>query len=140
MTTCIYCINEPSSHSFSNTDYVLINNVKIKKYYTKVADAKLFDKPETIIYHMEQEFNKNNDIENSELYIEDWIWDINFDNASIKHYLSINTVIKLCKWLKNSNYGKKLKKINIYNSGLLGSSLIIIAKLYLPENIEIINH
>ena len=134
MSNCKYCILDINAHSFKLNGYVDINNLTIKKYYTKISDAKLFNKPETIIYHIQQEFI-NTKLETNNM----WIWDINFENADLKHYLAFNTVIELSKWIKNSNFGKQLKQINIHNARIMGHSMIILAKLYLPNHIIIKN-
>lgn len=135
--SCCYCAINEKAHSFfcyeesdtekSNTKY---------KYKTIVAEAELYNNPETIIHHIETTLvsDKDKDKENS------WEWTVDFNGAGIKHYLALNTVSELSKWIQREKEGKckHLKRIRIIGgiSGLV-YPLILLARIFLPSHIEI---
>lgn len=125
---CKYCKKDNYSHSFS---LFKKSNLGNDIFYTKISNAKMFNNPNSIIHHIEIELDNNN--------TNIWYWIIDFKNANTEHYFAFNTLIKLSKWIKYSNRTLNLKKIYINNSNILINKLIFLAKLYLPERIEVIN-
>lgn len=139
---CIYCINDESSHSFSihkNTNIAAlysVNSDNIIMFNTMICEAKMYNSPATIIYHIEQELDYNKPDKNI-----NWIWNIDFKNAELKHYFAFNTVKELSQWINAEKLGYccNLKEIRIYNAGLLVKPLISLAYWFLPRNINVIN-
>ena len=132
---CIYCQENSNSHSFNILDYHSLNENNIQNlFYTKIADAELYNKPDTIIYHIEQTL-KYNKIH----YDKEWMWIIDFNNSEFKHYISFNTVKEISKWINKEslNLCKNLKEINIINSNFMINSLILLSKWFLPKHIKI---
>jgi hypothetical protein len=129
---CIYCRNDPKSHSF----HLLNTNNNIHIYNTMICEAKMYNSPATIIYHIEQELDYNKPDKNI-----NWIWNIDFKNASVKHYFAFNTVKELSQWINGEKLGycSSLKEIRIYNAGLLVKPLISLAYWFLPKNVKVIN-
>ena len=125
--SCEYCLKEPATHSFSCYQSSLLQN---HIYKTNVAEALHFDKPDTIIYHIEHDSLLNDDLH--------WEWIIDMKNTTTKHYMAVNTVVKLSQWINSQKYNKckNLKKITILNSiSILILPLIYLGKLFLPKHI-----
>ena len=128
--TCSYCMNDPKSHSFS----CFQSNVNgYHLYKTIVAESILYNKPDTIIHHIEHDPYLNKDIQ--------WNWIIDLTNASCKHYMALNTVREISKWIKREkdNKCKELQEIKIIGDNpLLITPLVLLAKMFLPNHIKII--
>lgn len=127
---CTYCMNNPKSHSF----YLLNNDNNIHTYNTTIADAKLYHHPESIIYHIKIALKMDKTYPDK-----DWHWIIDFNNATFKHYMSLNTVKQLSSWINNEkqNMCKNLKQIKIINASIFIKPMITLAKYYLPQYIEV---
>ena len=130
INTCTYCAINPKSHSF----YCYQSNQNgCYLYKTVVAESILFDKPGTIIHHVEHDPHLSADLQ--------WNWIIDMTKASRKHYMAVDTVRELSKWIKREkdNKCKQLKQIQIVgNYSILIEPLIFVAKLILPSHIKII--
>lgn len=128
--TCSYCANDPNSHSFrcyqsSHNGYHL--------YKTVVAESTLYNKPATIIHHIEHDPHLSMDLQ--------WCWIVDLSNASRKHYMALNTVREVSKWIKRekNNKCKQLKEIRVVGDNpVLLAPLVMLAKLFLPSHIKII--
>jgi len=141
-TKCMYCLSNSKAHSFSihrnnniATPYS-VNSDNIIMFNTMISEADMYNRPYTIIYHIELELDNNNpDYLNT-----NWIWNIDFKNADLKHYLSFNTVKCLSQWINNENLGycSNLREIRIYNANFLIKPLISLAYWFLPKHIKIV--
>ena len=136
---CHYCMNEPNSHSFfldnnNIDDNPLFSTLKKHTYKTKIANAKLYDKPDTIIYHIEIELKRNKTVN-----VDIWNWIIDFSDTKMKHYMAFTTVHELSKWINSEKDGlcKNLENIKIKNAGIMIKPLISLAKWFLPEHIKV---
>lgn len=134
---CIYCQENSKSHSFiklNNKQDTINKYNSITTFYTKVSDAELYNKPDTIIYHIEEtlKYNKIN-------YDKEWIWIINLDDAEFKHYIEFNTVRELSNWInkESKQLCNKLKEINIINSNFMINGFIGLSKQFMPNHIKI---
>lgn len=128
---CSYCMNDPKSHSFSCFQSN-INGYHL--YKTVVAESILYNKPDTIIHHIEHDPYLNKDIQ--------WNWIVDLTNASRKHYMALNTVREISKWIKREkdNKCKELQEIKIVGgSPILTIPLILLAKMFLPSHIKIVH-
>ena len=79
---CLTCYNQPSSRSFN-----CVCETKNKGefiFYTKVADAKLYNDTTGILTHYENMLNYVNP--------EAWIWIFDCKDYKLKHSLQIKTV------------------------------------------------
>lgn len=127
--SCTYCSSDPESHSFyCHKSSLNQNNV----YKTIVANAKLYDKPATIIHHIEQDT-----LLSSSLH---WEWVIDMTNAKLKHYMAFNTVRQISKWInrEKNNKCKCLNKIIIIDKyPILMTPLIALGSLFLPKHVQI---
>jgi hypothetical protein len=152
---CNYCSHIPNAHSFSfvsNTDNdseeyqdidynvyndpLLLNENSIDHLYkTKIADAKLYDNPISIIYHIKLELRRNKTHK-----MDYWNWYIDFEGAGIKHYMAFGTVRELSRWINSEKDGfcKNLKNIKIINSGIMIKPLVSLSKWFLPEHINVV--
>ena len=130
INTCTYCAINPKSHSF----YCYQSNQNgCYLYKTFVTEAILFDKPDTIIHHVEHDPHLSADLQ--------WSWIVDLTNASRKHYMALNTVIEISKWIKRekNNKCKALKEIKIIGDNpVLIAPLVLLAKMFLPNHIKII--
>jgi hypothetical protein len=126
---CTYCKEDKHSHSFY-TEYYYRNDDLIFK--TKVSTAKLYNNPESILEHI----NKNKALQNH-LY---WSWIIDLKDSEYKHYMSFNTVKQLSIWINEQKEYKckNLNNIIVKNGGILIKPLILLAKLFLPKRVKII--
>lgn len=127
--SCSYCSSDPESHSFYCHQSSL-NQINV--YKTIVAKAKLYDKPDTIIHHIEHDALLNRSLH--------WEWIIDMTNAKFRHYMAFNTVRQLSKWInrEKTNKCKNLKRIIIIdNHPILMSPLISLGKLFLPKHVNI---
>jgi hypothetical protein len=124
---CKYCYNNPKSHSFSLiSDYVLNytngNNVnKGKLFYTKIANAELYDDTISIISHYENYLNF--------IKPDNWIWIIDFEDIELKHTLQINTTIKLAQLIKKY----KVNNVIVINENIFLYGLLKIAKPFIKD-------
>lgn len=130
INTCSYCMNDPKSHSFS----CFQSNIhRYHLYKTVVAESILYNKPDTIIHHIERDPYLNKELQ--------WSWIVDLTNASRKHYMALNTVRELSKWIKRekNNKCKALKEIKIIGDNpVLIAPLVLLAKMFLPNHIKII--
>lgn len=128
---CNYCMYAPNSHSF----YLLNINNNIHTYKTIIADAELYNNPASIIYHIKIYLKMYKTYPYNE-----WHWIIDFNNATFKNYMALNTVIKLSSWINNEKHNmcKNLKQIKIINTNIFIKPMIALAKYYLPKHIKII--
>jgi hypothetical protein len=128
---CTYCMHDPKSHSF----YLLSTNNNIHIYNTIISNAELYYNPESIIYHITIALKMDKTYPNK-----DWVWIIDFNNASLKHYMALKTVKEISSWIHNEkqNMCKNLKQIKIINASIIIKPLLTLAKYYLPNHIEII--
>lgn len=130
INTCTYCTINPKCHSFycyqsSQSGYYL--------YKTIVAESILYNKPDTIIHHIEHDSRLSKDLK--------WNWTIDLTKATHKHYMALNTVRELSKWIKREKENKcqQLKEIRIVGDNpILIAPLILLAKLFLPDHIKIV--
>jgi hypothetical protein len=155
---CKYCQISSNAHSFylSNNDDVNNNfndndnynnynndnndNNNFNKsanhhlYKTMIADAELYNKPKTIIYHMKIQLNRNQTPK-----MNHWNWVIDFKGAGVKHYLAFVTVRELSRWINSEKDGlcKNLKNIKIKNAGIMIKPMIGLSKWFLPEHINV---
>jgi hypothetical protein len=127
-------MNNPNSHSFHLINTNNTNN-NIHTYNTVIADAELYYHPESIIYHIKIALKMNKTYPDK-----DWVWIINFNNATFKHYMSLKTVKEIASWINDekNDMCKKLKQIKIINASIFIKPMITLAKYYLPEHIEIL--
>ena len=135
---CCYCAINEKAHSFFCYEELDIEKSNTKyKYKTIVAEAELYDKPETIIHHIETTLiaDKEKDKENS------WEWAVDFTGAGLKHYMALNTVSELSRWIQREKNNKceNLEQIVILGAenNVLIYPLIYLAKVFLPSHIEI---
>lgn len=130
---CRYCEIDPHAHSF-HVDKVARPLSNTFRVYTTVCEATLYNKPDTIIHHIENDTNINRELT--------WEWTINFIGAGLKHYMAINTVVELSKWInrEKDNKCKNLLKIYIIgeNNAIL-YPLVLLSKFFLPSHIDVIN-
>ncbi len=124
---CKYCYNNPKSHSFSLiSDYIIKENIGNgenigKLFYTKIADAKLYDDSEGIISHYENYLNF--------IKPDNWIWIIDFEDIELKHTLQINTTIKLAQLIKKY----KVNNVIVINENIFLYGLLKIAKPFIKD-------
>lgn len=127
---CHYCSKTPGAHSFYCFQSSREGNLL---YKTVIAEAKLFDKPTTIIHHI-----------NSDIQLQPgkrWEWMIDFKGASLKHYMAFNTVRIISKWINHEKQDKckELRKIYLMNGKKsLLNPMVWLAKLFLPSHIKIV--
>ena len=134
--TCYYCTQNKRAHSFFC--FQVSKNKKNKKYIftykTNIKDAELYDNPESIIHHIEHEphIKRTNH----------WKWILDFTDASLKHYMALNTVSELSRWIQREKNNKceNLEQIVILgtDNNMLIYPLIYLAKVFLPSHIEIV--
>lgn len=118
---CNFCYKNPRSHSFSLiSDYNIKENTG-KLFYTKIADAELYDDTNSIVSHYENFLNfiKPNN----------WIWIIDFKDIELKHTLQINTTIQLSRLIKKY----KVNKVIIINENIFFFGLLKIAKPFIKD-------
>ena len=130
VNTCQYCIDNPKAHSFSCFQS---SRDGYHMYKTVVAESILYNKPKTIIHHIEHDPYLCEELQ--------WSWIVDLTNASRKHYMALNTVRELSKWIKRekNNKCKQLKQIQMVGeNSVLIEPLIFLAKMILPSHIKII--
>jgi hypothetical protein len=113
---CSVCAKEPGSHSF--TYLCKTNKTELFEYvfYTCVGEAKKYKDAEGIVEHYTKCLNLMNP--------DKWIWVINADGISAKHYTELKTIKRLALLVKN--YGK-VENIFVVNApGLLDIVLKIV--------------
>lgn len=132
---CVYCQNDNESHSF----YLLstLPNVLNKEsgiFRTQINQAKLYNQPYTIIYHIEQLLKYHKAPQMS-----DWVWVIDFDKADIKHYLAFRTVKVISKWINEQRYNlcSNLKEIKVCNGNFMLKPMVALSHLFLPSHIKV---
>ncbi len=124
---CKYCYNNPKSHSFSLiSDYIIKENIgngenKGKLFYTKIANAELYDDTISIISHYENYLNF--------IKPDNWIWIIDFEDIELKHTLQINTTIKLAQLIKKY----KVNNVIVINENIFLYGLLKIAKPFIKD-------
>lgn len=113
---CSVCAKEPGSHSF--TYLCKTNKADLFEYvfYTCVGEAKKYKDAEGIVEHYTKCLNLMNP--------DKWIWVINADGISAKHYTELKTIKRLALLVKE--YGK-VENIFVVNApGLLDIVLKIV--------------
>jgi len=116
---CHLCNKNPRSHSFTLlSDYNYKGN-NGKLFYTKIANAELYDDTDGILRHYENYLNF--------IKPENWIWIIDFDSIELKHTLQINTTIELSKLIKKY----KISKVIIINENIFFHYLLKIARPFI---------
>lgn len=127
---CIYCKTNPKAHSFY---YFKSSKDKKLLYKTIIAEADFFDKPDTIIHHINNDLQLKSGTK--------WEWIIDFRDASFKHYMAFNTVRIISKWINDEREKKckELRKIYLINGKkILINPMIWVSRFFLPSHIEII--
>ena len=130
---CEYCKSDPKSHSFHIDIPLSSISDKYKVYNTIISEAKLYNRPDTIIHHIEKEPHITKELT--------WEWMINFSYCELKHYMAMNTIIELSRWInrEKENKCKNLKKIYLFGSNsMLLYPLVGLSKLFLPSNIDVV--
>jgi hypothetical protein len=118
---CSFCYKNPRAHSFTLlSDYNNKDN-NGKLFYTKIADAELYNSTNSIIKHYENYLNF--------IKPENWIWIVDFDNIQLKHILEVNTTIELSKLIKKYN----VSKVIIINENIFFHYLFKISKPFIKD-------
>ena len=113
---CSVCAKEPGSHSF--TYLCKTNKTELFEYvfYTCIGEAKKYKDAEGIVEHYSKCLNL--------MKPDKWIWVINADGISAKHYTELKTIKRLALLVKE--YGK-VENIFVVNApGLLDIVLKIV--------------
>lgn len=118
---CNLCKQNPRSHSFTLLSDYVYKGIDGKLFYTKIANAELYDDTDGIIKHYENYLNF--------IKPENWIWVIDFDSIELKHTLQFNTTIELSKLI--TKY--KVNKVIVINQNIFFHYLLKIAKSFIKH-------
>lgn len=118
---CNSCKENPRSHSFTLLSDYIYNGINGKLFYTKIANAELYNDTQGIIKHYENYLNF--------IKPENWIWIIDFDDIELKHSLQINTTIELSKLINKY----KVNKVIIINENKFFKYLLKIARPFIKH-------
>jgi len=119
---CKICYNSPGSHSFS-----LICKTLDDEYifYTKFANAKLYDDTKGILNHVQTYLSYINP--------DKWIWIVDCVGFEFKHSLEIQTAYGLINIIKT--FGK-LKYMFITNSNMFFDTMFSIVKVIIGDDLR----
>ncbi len=113
---CSVCAQEPGSHSFTYLCKTNKEGLFEYVFYTCIGEAKKYRDAEGILEHYTKCLNLMNP--------DKWIWVINADGISAKHYTELKTIKKLAHLVKD--YGK-VENIFVVNApGLLDIVLKVV--------------
>ena len=119
---CEICYNNPGSHSFS-----LICKTDDDEYifYTKFANAKLYDDTKGILNHVRTYLSYINP--------DKWIWIVDCVGFEFKHSLEIKTAFGLINIVKT--FGK-LQYMFITNSNMFFDTLFSVVKVVINDELK----
>jgi len=130
---CSICAAEPGSHSFTYLCKTTNKDCFEYVFYTCIGEAKKYKDSKGIIEHYTNCLNLMNP--------DKWIWVINADGISAKHYAEMKTIKKLAKLVKE--FGR-VENIFIVNApGLLDIVLKVVKPILDKETfgkIKVIKH
>jgi hypothetical protein len=119
---CSICYNEPFSHSFS---LICKTDDDVYIFYTKFANAKLYDDTKGILNHT------NNYL--SYINPNKWIWIVDCIGFELKHSLQIKTALGLINIIKT--FGK-LKYMFVTNSNIFFEGLFKFVSSVFTEELK----
>jgi hypothetical protein len=86
---CNYCNTNPNSHSFKQLKNSSISG-KYVIFYSKVANAELYNNTESILHHFHKELEG----------IGEWYWIFDCKGMKFNHYIQFNLIKELAKLIE----------------------------------------
>jgi len=119
LNECSYCKINPRSHSFHEVSH-LQNQLGQRVFYSRPADAELYQDTVSILHHFECKLEG----------VSKWEWTFDCAGMGIEHYTQFGLVKELCLLLKRHG---GLQQVNIINAGCFINFTVKFAKLIWPE-------
>jgi hypothetical protein len=120
LNKCMFCQINPRSHSFREIYDPIKNQLSIRIFYSRPADAELYLDTASVVHHFECELT---DVNN-------WEWIFDCEGMNFSHYIQFRLVKELCELFKRHG---GLQFIKIINAGWLVNMTVRCAMLLWPQ-------